>query len=162
MPVGYGHYKLPVAVSDGGQMRWVTEPPNVFSSSFKQAQQVHQAQCDYHLTGWSAEGELGYRSECRPGSWWYDPQADQARWGLFAWAAARAGSVTRWDGHTYLNPPAHLVTADGFPFLTLERAVSPDGRWEAVVVRRFYGPSDVVLVERAYEGLPTEHGGGGY
>jgi hypothetical protein len=67
---------------------------------------------------------------------------------LFGRASGSGGTVTRWDGRGYLSPPASLVTADGFPFLTLERTVSPDGRWEAVVVRRFYGPSDIVLVER--------------
>jgi hypothetical protein len=50
-------------------------------------------------------------------------------------------------GEAQLNPPASLVRQGSLPFLTLERAVSPDGRWEAVVVRRFYGPSDIVLVE---------------
>jgi hypothetical protein len=147
MPLGYGRYELPVK-APGGELRWVTEPANAYSSSFKRAQQAHEAQYDYHLIGWSAEGGLGYRSACQAGTWRYDPATDRSTLAVLGVWDTSSGSVVRWDGHSYLDPPAGLVTADGFHFLTLERAVSPDGRWEAVVVRRFYGPSDVVLVER--------------
>jgi hypothetical protein len=52
-----------------------------------------------------------------------------------------------WWVHCYPTIDVGRTTSQ-FPFLTLEQAKSPDGRYEAIVVRWFYGPSDIVIVER--------------
>ncbi len=147
LPVTYGTYRSPVETVAGHEARWLTEPGNPYSGAFKQAQRIHEAECDYHLAGWSADGSLAYTSACWPGVWRYDAASEQTRWSLVGWLGRfGAARVQRWDGQHYLSPPAALDDAGGFPLLTLERSASPDGRWEAVVVRWFYGPSDVVLI----------------
>jgi hypothetical protein len=148
LPATYGSYLPPVRMAAPGyEVRWLTEPANLYSSALKQAQHIHEAECDQHLAGWSADGSLAYTSECWPGVWRYDPVTEQRRTALLGWAERfDAASLQRWEGSQYLFPPAGLDQAGRYPFLTLERSTSPDGRWEAVVVRWFYGPSDVILV----------------
>lgn len=148
MPLLYGQYQVPIKATAGYEVRWITKPSNQYSSAFKQAQLVHEGECDYHLLGWSPQGELSYRSACLPGIWHYALNTDRSIWSLNWGGAAPSNptSIIRWDGQQYLSQPSSLTDSAGSPFLTLERAVSADGQWEAVVVRRFYGPSDIVLV----------------
>jgi hypothetical protein len=151
MPALYGEYQMPVAARQGYELTWVTEPGMSFGSTYKQAQLVHEAQCDYHLSGWATETTLAYTSACLPGMWLYDMQNGEKEWILSESETADfiSTSVTRWNNSEYLPQPAALQESSAFPFLTLQRSTSPDRQWEAIVVRWFYGPSDVVLVERA-------------
>lgn len=150
MPALYGEYQLPVATRQGYALTWVTEPGTSFSSAYKEVQLVHEAECDFSLSGWATETTLAYSSACWPGTWLYDVQNGENEWVLSEGKTADfvSTSVTRWNNVEYLPQPASLQESGSFPFLTLERSSSPDGQWEAVVVRWFYGPSDIVLVER--------------
>lgn len=150
MPALYGAYQMPVAARQGYELTWVTEPSTSFGSAYKQAQLVHEGQCDYHLSGWASEMTLAYTSACLPGMWLYDMQNGEKEWILSGSETADfiSTSVTRWNNSEYLPQPAALQESSAFPFLTLQRSTSPDGEREAIVVRWFYGPSDVVLVER--------------
>ncbi len=149
MPVTYGVYQLPVQAADGYELRWVTEPGNRFSSAFKQAQLSHEGGCDYHLSGWASNSTLTYTSDCWPGVWQYNLDNSETDWDLQGKKAIGTEDVRRWNGKEYLSQPINLQEAGKYPFLTLDRAVSPDGRWEAIVVRWFYGPSDIVVTSRA-------------
>ena len=150
LPTIYGAYQAPVAAIEGYTLTWVTEPGSAFSSAYKQAQLTHEASCDYHLAGWASATTVAYTSDCWPGAWLYDGQAGERGWALRGTEATAllSSSVDRWNKTEYLQQPMALQESSSFPFLTLERSVSPDGQREAVVVRWFYGPSDVVLVER--------------
>lgn len=150
LPMLYGNYQLPVAASQGYELTWVTEPGTVFGSAYKQAQLDHGGQCDYHLSGWISETTVAYTYACLPGMWLYDMQNGDSEWMLSGSETAEfiSTSVTPGDHRDYLPQPAALQESGLYPFLTLERSSSPDGRWDAIVVRWFYGPSDIVLVER--------------
>lgn len=150
LPMLYGNYQLPVAVRQGYELTWVTEPGTAFGSAYKQAQLVHEGQCDYHLSGWVSETTVAYTYACLPGVWLHDMQNGEKEWVLSGVETADfvSTSVAHWN-REYLQQPVALQESSAFPFLTLERSSSPDGQWEAVVVRWFYGPSDVVLVARS-------------
>lgn len=152
MPWWYGGYYLPVTAAPGYTLRWVTQPGNPYSAAYRQAQLTHEAECDYHLFGWSAEGVLEYTSECLPGIWSYAPSAATTRWSLLRSSLPTAAPIERWDGYTYLERPEsiRLNPPDEYTLiLNLERSVSPDGQWEAIVVRWVYGPSEIVVVRKA-------------
>lgn len=153
MPAMYGEYQLPVTERQGYELTWVTEPGTSVGSAYKQAQLMHEAECDYHLSGWATETALAYTSACWPGTWLYDTHSGSNEWVLSGNETAdfASSSVTRWNNVDYLGQPVSLQASGQFPFLTLEKSRSPDGQWEAVVVRWFYGPSDIVLVERTTE-----------
>lgn len=150
LPVLYGEYQLPVDAKQGYELTWVTEPGTSFGSAYKQAQLAHEAECDYHLSGWASETTLAYTSACLPGLWLHDLQNGGSEWVVSESETTdfASTSVTRWNNREYLTQSAALQASGAFPFLTLERSSSPDGQREAVVVRWFYGPSDIVLVER--------------
>ena len=150
MPAIYGMYQIPVQAAAGYNFRWITQPTNPFSSAFKQAQLTYESGCDYHLTGWSTEDTLSYTSDCWTGLWHHSTSTGETNWSLVENEAARisTSSLQRWNGSVYLDQPTSLLGASAYPFLTLERAVSPSGRWEAVVVRWFYGPSDIILISQ--------------
>ena len=119
-----------------------------FGSAYKQAQLWHETECDYHLSGWASDTNLVYTSECWPGMSLYNIHDGEEEWILQEMEPADfvSSSVHRWNNSEYLGQPASLQESSQYPFLTLERSASPDGQWEAIVVRWFYGPSDVVLV----------------
>ena len=148
MPSMYGKYHIPVQAVTGYDLRWITEPTNPYSNAFKQAQLAYEGGCDYHLSGWSTGDSLYYTSDCWPGIWRYETNTGETNWSLIGNEEARINksSLQRWNGYSYLTQPASLRESSAYPFLTLDRAVSPNGRWEAVVVRWFYGPSDIVLI----------------
>ncbi len=150
MPTLYGEYQIPVAARQGYELIWATEPNTSLGSAYKQAQLVHETKCDYHLSGWASETTLAYTSACLPGTWLHNISDGEKEWILSGTETADfvSTAVTRWNNREYLGQPAALQESSAFPFLTLERSPSPDGQWEAIVVRWFYGPSDVVLVER--------------
>lgn len=151
MPLTYGgNYKVPARAAAGYEMLWATKPRNMFSHAYKQAQILHEGQCDYTLVGWVNDEILNYHSACWPGTYQFD-----VRTGKRGWSLTKANSVDwdtesvrRWDGWQYLRQPTSLKSTLAYPFITLEWAKSPDGLWNAIVVRRIYGPSDVVIVRR--------------
>jgi hypothetical protein len=150
MPAIYGTYQIPVQAATGYDLHWITQPTNPFSSAFKQAQLTYESGCDYHLAGWSEEDTLYYTSDCWPGLWHHATSTGETNWSLVGNEEARISksSLQRWNGAAYLDQPTILRESSAYPFLTLERVTSPSGRWEAVVVRWFYGPSDIVLISR--------------
>jgi hypothetical protein len=151
MPFAYGRYQKPVEAGEGYQLHWVTEPANLYSGAYKQAQLRHEGECDYRLAGWISDTMLAYTSACWPGAWRYEVTSGEKVWSLGASGeiAPAAAAVRRGNGRLYLQEPDSLRQGGEYPFLTLERAASPGGQWEAIVVRWFYGPSDIVIVGRA-------------
>lgn len=152
MPFAYGQYQLLAQPMASHELRWVTKPTNRYSSAYKQAQVMHEGNCAYNLAGWATNSTLYYRSACWPGLWRYDLLTRKTTWSFFAREDAQVNnaSVQRWNGYSYLPHPEHLTGAGEYPFLTLEKALSPDGKWEAVLMRRIYGPSDIVVVSQSH------------
>ncbi|MBL8046456.1 MAG: hypothetical protein JNL09_07945 [Anaerolineales bacterium] len=144
LPFRYSNYQQPAGPASGYPLVWASQPTNTVIDAFKQFQLAFEIQCDFSLLGWTEAGNLQYTSACQPGVWTYSSATQTSTWALFNFDTP-SKAITRWDGQQYLAQPAGLLERD-FPFLTLERATAPNGQWEAVVVRWFYGPSDVLLI----------------
>jgi hypothetical protein len=154
LPLLYGRYTLAVEPQEGVRMFWLTQPDNVFTNAFKSAQRVHERSgCDYRLLGWGEGEVLYYESLCDGRTWAFNPAADDAPRQVVAPPAAldyatMEGAVPRGTVRLYPSPP------DGFPptahnhVITYQKSVSPQGRWVAAAIMNYYGPRDVVVLER--------------
>lgn len=161
MPWAYGTYQLPVQAVEGYKLQWVTKPRNVYSDSYKRAQHTHESGCDYTLIGWSVDGMFFYQTDCWPGVWRYNVVTEETEWSLFLSlmkgsepAHLDTTTVQRWDAQRGFPETETLQQAGQYPFKTLEKAMSPDGQWEVLVVKWYYGPGDIVVVSQVESFTP--------
>lgn len=144
----YGPFSLPIQLRAGYQIAWLTEPGNMLSSAIKSSQESYDiVGCRYTLHGWSANNVLYYGSDCAGDMWRYDPLLDREPQPIEALPAdfEPTTQIIRWDAPTGPQPPSGITNFT----ITFEKTSSPDGGMEAAVVQRtFYGPLDVIVVNR--------------
>ena len=144
----YGPYSLrSVSVAPGYELNWLTQPKGNFASAFKSAQREHDVYgCRYLLHGWGRDNRLYYGSYCGSSLWLYDPQTGEKP-PRIQHLPVDSGTLAPVPptGHTRLNGEGGLRVSR-----VVEEAMSPDGRFKAAVIQdSFYGPYDVLVMQRA-------------
>ncbi len=148
LPTMYGAYQIEPTAAAGYHLQWVTEPEDVFLSAFKSAQRRHESYgCVYTLLGWSHDNRLFYRSGCAHGIVQYDA-VDQSsgpkQSGQPTDLATQAEAIFGTAASTHV---AGLGGNQDY-FVAYERAISPDKRFTAYLIKTYYGPSDVVILSQ--------------
>ena len=142
------HYRPAVQAQPGVTMRVLTLPTFWENPSKQFAVGAEVQRCAYALRGWDDDGNLYYTENCgkRVYEWQYSPASDtRTRLSLSLPNATHQQVVSR---------PVDHVTAIFRGDLQLQLAIrepvlrSPDGAWDAFVVRHVYGPEDVVVVAK--------------
>lgn len=152
----YDQHQLYVKSAPGYELQRVTQPGSRTGSALKTAQREHETGwCKYTLYGWGDENQLYYRSSCRLGYRRYDPTTGKTRWLMSIPIAVRDnappyrrrmfGSPSSW------SPSLGLLLSTQYPFPVEMYYIvtSPDGQWQALALREFYGPHDVVVLQSA-------------
>jgi hypothetical protein len=120
--------------------------------------------CHYSLLEWGEDNTFYFQSDCGKAPLFriYGPAADVERrvWAFNPESGGPARQVSaspngitheprRGDNHKFSVPVTGLTTVpEHLSILKSSPVRSPDGRWVAVVVTRFYHPQDVVVVSK--------------
>ena len=143
----YGPYTLrSVRVAQEYELNWLTQPEGKFASAFKSAQREHDVYgCRYHLHGWGRDNQLYFGTDCRKDLWLYDPLAGQKPQRI-PHSNVDLGSLSAVTSG--LN--GQIGAGGLWVTYSIKESMSPDGKFRAAVIQdSFYGPYDVLVLNRA-------------
>jgi len=157
------HYQPAVVAAPGYEMHWPTRPAGAWAAITKSYQSfVETRTCEYTVLGWSDAGTLYYEETCEDGdpqTWSYAPGSESepsaveaSPSDLFQQTVSRR-AILDWVRAQRVRPADAEPSVRGLA-VRVDGLASPDGRRVAVVVRRIYGPEDVLVLESEADGAP--------
>ncbi len=152
-PALYAPFEPYAAPRGGYEMLWVTQPLGRVDAALKSAQRRHEsAWCHYTLNGWSAENQLYYQSSCVPGYWRFDLASQTRSWSMILpQSVALENTVEQMtvsvgQGIEQAQLPG-FASGTAYPVVAYAMTASAETNVQAVAIREYYGPHDIVIIQ---------------